>query len=99
MDVFGTRFQKELEQMKKDVAKWQNSPATLAMEKDVNEMGMLTEPAMEVAGEDVQKKGSVDSTVSSGEKVEDANGQGKSTGAETLREQQVNETLSERKAA
>lgn len=26
MDVFGKKFQKELEQMKKDVAKWQNSP-------------------------------------------------------------------------
>ena len=26
IDVFGTRFQKELEQMKKDVAKWQASP-------------------------------------------------------------------------
>lgn len=26
IDVFGKRFQKELEQMKKDVAKWQTSP-------------------------------------------------------------------------
>lgn len=26
MDVFGKRFQKELEQVKRDVAKWQNSP-------------------------------------------------------------------------
>ncbi len=26
MDIFGKRFQKELEQMKRDVAKWQNSP-------------------------------------------------------------------------
>lgn len=26
IDIFGTRFQKELEQMKKDVAKWQASP-------------------------------------------------------------------------
>lgn len=29
IDVFGTRFQKELEQMKKDVAKWQTSPETM----------------------------------------------------------------------
>ncbi|KIW71435.1 hypothetical protein PV04_03604 [Phialophora macrospora] len=29
MDVFGKRFQKELEQLKKDVAKWQNSPAAM----------------------------------------------------------------------
>jgi hypothetical protein len=27
IDVFGTRFQKELEALKKDVAKWQNSPS------------------------------------------------------------------------
>lgn len=26
IDVFGTRFQKELEQMKRDIAKWQASP-------------------------------------------------------------------------
>jgi len=30
IDVFGTRFQKELEQMKKDVAKWQTSPETFS---------------------------------------------------------------------
>lgn len=30
MDVFGKRFQKELEQMKRDVAKWQTSPDTSA---------------------------------------------------------------------
>ena len=30
IDVFGKRFQSELEQLKKDVAKWQTSPATLA---------------------------------------------------------------------
>ena len=99
MDVFGTRFQKELEQMKKDVAKWQNSPATLAMEKDVGKMGMLTEPAMEVGEEEGQKKASVESSVSSEEKEEEADGQGKSTGADTLRQQQVNGTLSERKVA
>ena len=29
MDVFGKRFQKELEQVKRDVAKWQNSPAAM----------------------------------------------------------------------
>lgn len=29
IDVFGTRFQKELEQLKKDVIKWQNSPDVL----------------------------------------------------------------------
>lgn len=30
IDVFGKRFQKELEQMKKDVAKWQNTPPEVA---------------------------------------------------------------------
>jgi len=29
MDIFGKRFQKELEQMKRDVAKWQNSPGAM----------------------------------------------------------------------
>lgn len=29
MDIFGKRFQKELEQMKRDVAKWQNSPGDM----------------------------------------------------------------------
>lgn len=29
MDIFGKRFQKELEQMKLDVAKWQNSPGAM----------------------------------------------------------------------
>ena len=99
MDVFGTRFQKELEQMKKDVAKWQNSPATLAMEKDVGKMGMLTEPAMEVGEQEGQKKASVESSVSSEEKEEEANAQGRSTGADTSPEQQVDGTLSERKVA
>ena len=42
MDVFGKRFQKELEQVKRDVAKWQNSPAAMfspptgATDPDVN---------------------------------------------------------------
>ena len=42
MDVFGKRFQKELEQLKRDVAKWQNSPAaflsphTGAVDGDLN---------------------------------------------------------------
>ncbi len=42
MDVFGTRFQKELEQMKKEVAKWQSSP----------DGQMLSPPALPVDGED-----------------------------------------------
>ncbi|KIW75579.1 hypothetical protein Z517_10321 [Fonsecaea pedrosoi CBS 271.37] len=29
MDIFGKRFQRELEQMKRDVAKWQNSPGAM----------------------------------------------------------------------
>lgn len=41
MDVFGTRFQKELEQMKKDVAKWQSSPGGQ----------ILTPPALPVDGD------------------------------------------------
>ena len=45
MDVFGTRFQKELEQMKKDVAKWQSSPGE----------PMLSPPALPVDGDDNKK--------------------------------------------
>ena len=41
MDVFGKRFQNELEQMKKDIAKWQNSPGG----------EMLSPPAIPVDGE------------------------------------------------
>ena len=42
MDVFGKRFQKEMEQMKRDIAKWQTSPSG----------GMLSPPAMPVDAED-----------------------------------------------
>ena len=37
IDVFGKRFQKELEQLKNDVAKWQSSPSAL-----VDDAGLLT---------------------------------------------------------
>ena len=47
MDVFGKQFQNELEQMKKDVAKWQNSP----------DGGSIASPplAPEVSGPQIQK--------------------------------------------
>lgn len=41
VDVFGNRFQKELEQLKKDVAKWQNSPDGAMAPKQEN--GAATE--------------------------------------------------------
>ncbi|KAI4131836.1 MAG: hypothetical protein LQ338_001026 [Usnochroma carphineum] len=34
IDVFGTRFQKELEQLKKEVSRWQTSPETIATSDD-----------------------------------------------------------------
>lgn len=34
IDVFGKRFQSELEALRRDVAKWQNSPAAAAADKD-----------------------------------------------------------------
>ena len=36
MDIFGKRFEKELEQMKRDVAKWQNSPGASATSAEGN---------------------------------------------------------------
>lgn len=52
MDVFGKKFQNELEQMKRDVAKWQNSPGS-----------MLSPPAMPLDGDEAKahaKKESID---------------------------------------
>lgn len=37
LDVFGNRFQKELEALKKDVAKWQTSPEISAKTPSVEE--------------------------------------------------------------
>lgn len=48
VDVFGTRFQKELEQLKKDVARWQKMPpspsATSSDEKTRESMIKNIEP-------------------------------------------------------
>lgn len=64
VDVFGTRFQKELEQLKKDVARWQEMPssprATPSDEKNqsgivhgIEPLGVkVTTTARETAGQD-----------------------------------------------
>ncbi|RMZ85997.1 hypothetical protein DV737_g89, partial [Chaetothyriales sp. CBS 132003] len=51
MDVFGNRFQKELEQMKKEVAKWQHTPASGGAADDGGGGGthlILTPPAIPI---------------------------------------------------
>lgn len=61
MDIFGKRFQKELEQMKRDVAKWQNSPGAMlsppnppvAMDGDVS----LGQPSLPLPKDDRSGKG------------------------------------------
>ena len=68
IDVFGKRFQKELEQLKNDVAKWQSSPSSL------DDAGLLTpqprHPSMNEFDQipllDSENKG-VESTGSDGE--------------------------------
>jgi hypothetical protein len=57
IDVFGTRFQKELEELKKDVAKWQSSPDLLRGDM----ASPLLSPTVE-SGEDKKQLG-MDSVV------------------------------------
>lgn len=49
MDVFGKRFQKELEQMKRDVAKWQSSPGAAMSPLMGAQSPYATTPAREKA--------------------------------------------------
>jgi Protein of unknown function (DUF2838) len=93
MDVFGKRFQKELEQVKSDVAKWQNSPGG-----PISPPGgpMLSPPAIPIDGEEHkghQKNRSIDKIplLDSKQSVngspmmttkEQQGGQGMSTGAD-----------------
>ncbi len=58
VDVFGKRFQNELEALRKDVAKWQNSPADGAM-------GMNSPPL----GGDLSGNGNGDGSVNAGADV------------------------------
>ena len=107
MDIFGKRFQKELEQMKKDVAKWQNSPGA-----------MLSPPALPVDGEDMQeidqqghKKNSSFDKIPLLDSKQTANGSpvittkektnesGTSTGADAGERKSATGLLSERKVA
>lgn len=57
IDVFGTRFQKELEQMKKDVAKWQQSPFGAVSPLMTPKAGdAAVSPAQDSEGKDAGKK-------------------------------------------
>jgi Protein of unknown function (DUF2838) len=92
MDVFGNRFQKELELMKKDVAKWQNSPAN---------MSMLSPPAIPVDGQvedgskGHNKRESIDKIPMLDEhKISES---ARSTGAQIMDDASTNGSVSERK--
>lgn len=57
IDVFGTRFQKELEQMKKDVAKWQQSPEGSVSPLMTPKAGdAAASPAQDLEPKDAEKK-------------------------------------------
>lgn len=55
IDVFGTRFQKELELLKKDVARWQN----------VAQNGGMISPGLEPADLDLKTPGNLNATAAS----------------------------------
>lgn len=57
IDVFGTRFQKELEQLKADVARWQSSPEGATSPSLVPEPSPLSEA---LNAHDEEKESSVD---------------------------------------
>ena len=59
LDVFGKRFQKELEQLKKDVARWQSSPEAMMspllspeVAQNVNDQGAAAQAAADKANLD-----------------------------------------------
>ena len=54
IDVFGTRFQKELEQMKKDVAKWQTASSSPLMTPKAGDAA--ASPAQDSEAKDAGKK-------------------------------------------
>ncbi|KAL8975634.1 MAG: hypothetical protein Q9197_000109 [Variospora fuerteventurae] len=60
IDVFGTRFQKELDQLKKDVSRWQTSPEAV-MTSDETALAPSTRSNSEAKGDqDSQRRTSVD---------------------------------------
>ena len=68
IDIFGLRFQKELEQLKKDVAKWQKTPEMKGMVGSPlfspNDIGgvdkILGQPAMDILDSPPAEKDKVD---------------------------------------
>ncbi|KAF8242609.1 hypothetical protein K440DRAFT_115631 [Wilcoxina mikolae CBS 423.85] len=57
IDVFGKRFQKELEQLKRDAAKWQNSAAQLSEEHSLSTNQQAKTTGIEVIGHAQEMKG------------------------------------------
>lgn len=84
MDIFGTRFQKELEQMKRDVAKWQNSPGAVLSPSNGPMDGEASKEVGKAAGhgkrESIDRIPLLDETTQSGKGGSSA----RATGAEIL---------------
>ncbi|KAI0515372.1 hypothetical protein F5B22DRAFT_607032 [Xylaria bambusicola] len=60
IDVFGKRFQKELEAMKAEVAKWQSSPDLMLHSPVLTPTGGLEDESKQIAGNAPLHSGSVD---------------------------------------
>ncbi|KAL9081828.1 MAG: hypothetical protein Q9159_006991 [Coniocarpon cinnabarinum] len=75
IDVFGVRFQKELDQLKRDVAKWQNSPELAPRSPVIGSAGQVSTAATE------HKRGSSGEFTLSAPAMSSDGSQSSSTGA------------------
>ncbi|KAL2419356.1 Glycerophosphocholine acyltransferase 1 [Exophiala dermatitidis] len=107
MDIFGKRFEKELEQMKREVARWQNSPGALMSPPTgpLDGEGQIggTTPTSECVDGDKSKRKSIDriplldETASQNGKDEERPGLARATGAQILHDSNSGGLLSDRK--
>jgi hypothetical protein len=95
IDVFGTRFQKELEKLKQDVAKWQMSPEMTGKSPRMNAMGeILTSPDVDKGKEHEGGAGGDDAT---GDRMTELSlGESAAAGVGSGREQQSSDGLRDR---
>ncbi|KAL2428911.1 Glycerophosphocholine acyltransferase 1 [Exophiala dermatitidis] len=107
MDIFGKRFEKELEQMKREVARWQNSPGAMMSPPTgpLDGEGQVggTTPTTEGVEGDKSKRKSIDriplldETPSQNGKDEEQPGLARATGAQILHDSESGGLLSDRK--
>ncbi|KAJ4643953.1 hypothetical protein HRR89_002989 [Exophiala dermatitidis] len=108
MDIFGKRFEKELEQMKREVARWQNSPGAMMSPPTgpLDGEGQIggTTPTSECVDGDKSKRKSIDriplldETPSQNGREEERPGLARATGAQILHDSESGGLLSDRKA-